>query len=156
MAITKLPIGISDFRDLRQKQRYYVDKTLLAEELMDDGATVVLLPRPRRFGKTLNLSMLRYFFNCTENNAALFEGLAITRSPAWAQHQGQYPVLYLTLKDCKATVWPIMQLKLAEAIQDMCKPYRHLLDEQTTNRAEQVHLSAFKCIIEFKRKFAPA
>ncbi len=140
--MTKLPIGISDFKDLRQKQRYYVDKTLLAEELMDDSASVILLPRPRRFGKTLNLSMLRYFFNCAEDNAHLFNGLAITHSPAWAQHHGQYPVLYLTLKDCKALSWQQVQYKLAKAIGNMCAPYRHLLTEGVLHPHEQGQLEA--------------
>ncbi len=96
-----LPIGFSDFKDLRTSNRYYIDKSLFINELMADGAKVVLLPRPRRFGKTLNLSMLRYFFDCTENQTHLFQGLAITKTAAWPLHQGQYPVLFLSFKELK-------------------------------------------------------
>ncbi len=138
-----LPIGNSDFKDVRQSGLYYIDKSLLIEELMasSKGDKVVLLPRPRRFGKTLNLSMLHYFFDCTENNAELFNGLAITQSTAW-QYQGQYPVLFLTLKDCKAPSWQRMQFKLADAIGYMCEPYRFLLQEGVLHPHEQTQLTA--------------
>lgn len=66
----KLPIGISDFRMIRMENRYYADKTPLIQEVIDAAAQVLLLPRPRRFGKTLNLSMLRYFFERSERTAA--------------------------------------------------------------------------------------
>ena len=75
----KLAIGISDFKMLIDNNCYYVDKSLLIKELLDDGSGVVLLPRPRRFGKTLNLSMLRYFFEKTDkNNKYLFKNLKIS------------------------------------------------------------------------------
>jgi len=63
----KLPIGISDFKELREEDRYFVDKSLFIKEIMDEDTRVVLLPRPRRFGKTLNLSMLKYFFEKTDD-----------------------------------------------------------------------------------------
>lgn len=73
-----LPIGISDFRELRRKGHYYVDKSLLIEQVFSTGAKVLLLPRPRRFGKTLNLSMLRYFVeHSTEDRSPLFAGLQV-------------------------------------------------------------------------------
>ncbi|MGK5094755.1 AAA family ATPase, partial [Deltaproteobacteria bacterium TL4] len=96
----KLPIGLSDFKELIEKSYTYVDKSLLIQEVLECGDKVLLLPRPRRFGKTLNLSMLRYFFEKTEPaNTALFAGLAIERHPELMARQGQYPVIYLTFKD---------------------------------------------------------
>ena len=69
----KLPIGISDFKELAQDDTfYYIDKTDLITEIVDNGAKVILLPRPRRFGKTLNLTMLEYFFDIAEDNRELF------------------------------------------------------------------------------------
>jgi hypothetical protein len=99
----KLPIGLSDFKEVREESYYYVDKSLLIQEIINRSSKVILLPRPRRFGKTLNLSMLRYFFEKREDSLAyLFKGLAIERE-AEMQHQGQYPVIFLTFKSCKAS-----------------------------------------------------
>jgi hypothetical protein len=98
----KLPLGISDFKELREENYYYVDKSLFIKEVIDRDGKVILLPRPRRFGKTLNLSMLRYFFEAREESLAhLFAGLAIEAETKVMQQQGQYPVIFLTFKDCK-------------------------------------------------------
>jgi hypothetical protein len=98
----KLSIGLSDFKKLRENGGYYVDKSLFIKEVINRSAEVLLLPRPRRFGKTLNLSMLRYFFEKREESLAhLFKGLAIERDTDAMQHQGQYPVIFLSFKDCK-------------------------------------------------------
>lgn len=100
----KLPIGLSDFKELREKNYYYVDKSLLIQEIINCPSKVLLLPRPRRFGKTLNLSMLRYFLEKREESlASLFKGLAIENDPSSMQHQGQYPVIFLTFKSCKSS-----------------------------------------------------
>ncbi|MBF0239580.1 MAG: AAA family ATPase, partial [SAR324 cluster bacterium] len=102
----KLPIGLSDFKELIEQSYTYVDKSLLIQEVLECGDKVLLLPRPRRFGKTLNLSMLRYFFEKTEPaNTALFAGLAIEQYPELMARQGQYPVIYLTFKDVKEKTW---------------------------------------------------
>ena len=113
--VGKPPIGLSDFRKLRTSGYCYVDKSLLIQSVLDSSAEVLLLPRPRRFGKTLNLSMLRAFFERdapgntpgnASNNADLFRGLAIERAgEAYATHQGRYPVVFLTLKDVKTLNW---------------------------------------------------
>ncbi len=101
-----IPIGIDDFRKLRTHQRYYVDKTSFIRELWDDGAEVLLLPRPRRFGKTLNLSMLRYFFDQQgEDTSLLFEGLSVSHDASMMAEQGQYPVIYLDFKSLKCLDW---------------------------------------------------
>ena len=100
----KLPIGQSDFRRVRTDDDYYVDKSLFIKEILDDSALVLLLPRPRRFGKTLNLSMLRYFFEKNdreEETKRLFHGLAIEREEVFQTHCARYPVIFLTFKDIK-------------------------------------------------------
>ncbi len=100
--MNNLPIGISDFRKIRQEEKYYIDKSLLIEDIMQNSAETYLFPRPRRFGKTLNMSMLKYFYDVqgAEENAKLFDGLAIQKSDAW-QHQGKYPVIFLSFKELK-------------------------------------------------------
>lgn len=101
-----VPIGIDDFQDLIEGDYYFVDKSLLIKELLDSKAKVTLLPRPRRFGKTLNLSMLQYFFEKTEkSNRHLFTGLNIEQCDDCLAQQGKYPVIWLTLKDVKTDTW---------------------------------------------------
>ena len=101
-----LPIGIDDFKTIIEEDYYYADKTEMIESLLDDGAGVTLFTRPRRFGKTLNMSMLNYFFNLKnrEENRKLFENLYISKSK-YMNQQGEYPVIYLSFKDIKALNW---------------------------------------------------
>jgi len=101
-----LPIGIDDFKTIIEADYYYADKTKMIERLLDDGAGVTLFTRPRRFGKTLNMSMLNYFFNLKnkEENRKLFENLYISKSK-YMNQQGEYPVIYLSFKDIKALNW---------------------------------------------------
>ena len=101
-----LPIGIDDFKTIIEENYYYADKTEMIESLLDDGAGVTLFTRPRRFGKTLNMSMLNYFFNLKnrEENRKLFENLHISKSK-YMNQQGEYPVIYLSFKDIKALNW---------------------------------------------------
>ena len=101
-----LPIGIDDFKTIIEEDYYYADKTKMIESLLDDGARVTLFTRPRRFGKTLNMSMLNYFFNLKkkEENRKLFENLYISKSK-YMDQQGEYPVIYLSFKDIKALNW---------------------------------------------------
>ena len=96
-----LPVGISDYR-LASTEYYYVDKTLMIKELLEDKETVNLFTRPRRFGKTLNMSMLQRFFEATEkSNVYLFDGLKIAAYPEYMAYQGQYPVISISLKSMK-------------------------------------------------------
>ena len=101
-----LPIGIDDFKTIIEEDYYYADKTKMIESLLDDGAGVTLFTRPRRFGKTLNMSMLNYFFNLKnkEENRKLFENLYISKNK-YMNQQGEYPVIYLSFKDIKALNW---------------------------------------------------
>lgn len=101
-----LPIGISDFKQVIEGNYYYVDKTLLIQELLESAGQVVLIPRPRRFGKTLNLSMLKYFFESTStSNEHLFYNTYIWNREKHKIKQGKYPVIFLTFKGIKANTW---------------------------------------------------
>ena len=111
----KLPIGRSDFKAVIEEGYYYVDKSLLIKEVLNASAQVLLLPRPRRFGKTLNMQMLRHFFQLTEeDSASLFQDLAVSQEPEAMTHQGQYPVLYFSLKEIRGTTWEIAYDKLRQ------------------------------------------
>ena len=97
-----LPIGVEDFKRLVDNGYYFVDKTLMIKELLENKETVNLFTRPRRFGKTLNMSMLQRFFEATEkSNAYLFDGLKIAAYPEYMAYQGQYPVISISLKSMK-------------------------------------------------------
>ena len=102
----KLPIGLSDFKKLIEENYYYFDKTNFIDEIIKDGSEVKLFTRPRRFGKTLNMSMLKYFFDIkeAEENRKLFKDLYIEKMENFKE-QGQYPVVFLSLKDLKADNW---------------------------------------------------
>lgn len=96
----KIPIGIEDFKMLISDNYFYIDKTKFIEEIISDGALVKLFTRPRRFGKTLNMSMLKYFFDIkeAEENGKLFDSLYIKNSPIFAE-QGKYPVILISMKE---------------------------------------------------------
>ena len=97
-----LPIGVEDFKRLVDNEYYFVDKTLMIKELLENKETVNLFTRPRRFGKTLNMSMLQRFFEATEkSNAYLFDGLKIAAYPEYMAYQGKYPVISVSLKSMK-------------------------------------------------------
>ncbi|MBW7875608.1 MAG: AAA family ATPase [Candidatus Cloacimonetes bacterium] len=115
----KIPIGISDFRMIRTNPKLlYVDKTEFISEFLQDPSIVLLITRPRRFGKTLNLSTLRYFFDHqnAEVNRKLFEGLKVFANEDIMASQGTKPVIYLTLKDCKERNFPDLYIKIKQAL----------------------------------------
>ncbi len=119
-------IGVDDFQELIDEGGYFVDKSLLIREVIE-GNKVVLLPRPRRFGKTLNMTMLRYFFERSdEDRRYLFQNLAIASYPDCMQHQGQYPVIFISLKDVKGTTWNEMRNRLIEKIAELLIPLPYL------------------------------
>ena len=101
---TRLPMGIENFKRIRTEGYYYVDKTGLIRDLLQNQAYVSLFTRPRRFGKTLNMSMLKYFFEIESdimpfNNATLFDGLEIAKeSELCEKNMGRFPVISITLK----------------------------------------------------------
>src|SRR5256885_15144117 len=99
----RLPIGISDFQKLAMGNYTFVDKSFFIKEVMDDGTEVILITRPRRFGKTLNISMLYYFLHMNlPKGENLFKGLAISEDIEFCKkHQHQYPVIFISFKDVK-------------------------------------------------------
>ena len=103
---TKLPIGVSNFKDIIEKNYYYFDKTKFIENILEDGSQVKLFTRPRRFGKTLNMSMLKYFFDVKnkDENRKLFEGMNISKSE-YFDIQGNFPVISVSFKKYQEKDW---------------------------------------------------
>ncbi len=128
----RIGIGLSDFKHLIEEDFYYFDKTKFIDEIIKDGAQVKLFTRPRRFGKTLNMSMLKYFFDIkeAEENRKLFKNLYIEKTESFKE-QGQYPVVFLSLKDLKATTWEEMERKIIIILSDFFSEYEYLLNELT-------------------------
>ena len=139
MEILKLPVGIENFEDIRRSGFYYIDKTMLIEQTLNNWSKVTLFTRPRRFGKTLGMSMLRSFFEI-DTDKSLFDGLYISQNKALCdEHMGKYPVIFLTLKgvegltfaDAKMMLKSILStemdrhyyLKTSEALTDEDKAY---------------------------------
>ena len=128
----RIGIGVSDFKHLIEEDFYYFDKTKFIDEIIQDGAQVKLFTRPRRFGKTLNMSMLKYFFDIkkADENRKLFKDLYIEKTDSFKE-QGQYPVVFLSLKDLKATTWEEMERKIIITLSDFLSEYEYLLNELT-------------------------
>lgn len=140
-----IPIGHEDFKEIVTKNCYFVDKTLLIQEILESGAKTMLLTRPRRFGKTLNLSMLRRFFEDerTErgekiDNGHLFDGFAISKRGAEIMgHQGQYPVINLSLKSAKQPNYEMAYGELKKRISEEFKRHQYVLDGGVSSEEEK-------------------
>ena len=126
----RLAIGVSDFKKIIEGDFYYFDKTKFIEEVIKDGSEVKLFARPRRFGKTLNMSMLKYFFDIEnkEENKKIFKDLYIEKTEAFKE-QGQYPVIFLSLKDLKALTWEQMEKAIKSTISRLFSEYKYLLND---------------------------
>ena len=124
-----LPIGREDFKEIRENSFYYVDKTKYIEELLLDGTQVKLFCRPRRFGKTLSMSTLRYFFDIKngEENRKLFDGLYISNSPLMSE-QGKYPVIFISMKGVTGHTWKSSFSDIKLKIKELFKDYSYLVD----------------------------
>lgn len=134
----RLPIGISDFKEIIDDDYAYVDKTLLIEELVEKGGKVTLIPRLRRFGKTLNLSMLRYFFEKgKEDTSYLFKSLNIWKTEKYRTLQGQFPVIFITLKDVKHFSWEDSFASLSKIIATEISRHRYLLEGNLLTHEEK-------------------
>ena len=135
----KLPIGISDYKELIEEDYYYVDKTDFIRQIIEEGSKITLLPRPRRFGKTLNLSTLRYFFEKTEGNVyrPLFEGKSIEQWKDFDRYQGKYPVILVTLKDCKGDTFEATLSQIKIQMQQEFDRHRYLLDDDLSELDRQ-------------------
>ena len=130
----KIGIGVSDFKDIIEQEYFYVDKTKFIEEISENGAIVQLITRPRRFGKTLNMSMLRYFYDISgkDTNRKLFNNLYIENS-ATIEEQGKYPVIFISFKDIKALTIEEMYSQVRTLISEIYDNYKFLrenLDER--------------------------
>lgn len=162
----RLPVGLENFEQIIKDNYYYVDKTGLISELIRNGGMVNLFTRPRRFGKTLNMSMLEYFFSI-EGDKSIFDGLEILKDPKLCdEYMGKYPVISVSLKGINAAAYEgafdfavqIMQ-RAAEAFQFLCdseclsehdkKAYKKLLD---SNMSEAVFCSGLRRLSELLAK----
>ena len=126
----KIPIGVDDFKKLIENNAYYIDKTKFIADILDDAAEVKLFTRPRRFGKTLNMSTLKYFFDIqnANENRKLFNGLDIEKSEYFSE-QGKYPVIFISMKGIKATTWEETKKDIALLVLDLFSNFRYLLDD---------------------------
>jgi hypothetical protein len=164
----KLPVGISDFKDIVTGDYYYVDKTLFIKDIIDKGDKILLIPRPRRFGKTLNISMLKYFYDCcpevsspgtgekpgpaakgakekgTPGNTYknLFDSLAICKAgKPYPDKMGKYPVIFLSFKNIKELEWESCLSKMKQLIQREYLKHDYLLNSPGLKSAEKDYLN---------------
>ena len=132
-------IGISDFKVLRLRNNYFIDKSMYIKDIIDNQSGVVLITRPRRFGKTLNMSMLRYYFNIKEkNNKELFNGLKIMeQDKKYTSKLGFYPVIYLTLKDAGLMNYEYMIMQMKTIMMEMFYEHRYILESDKITDGEK-------------------
>ena len=125
-------IGVSDFKALRIRDNYFIDKSLFIKNIIDNQSGVVLITRPRRFGKTLNMSMLRYYFDCTKKNTKeLFEGLKIMeQDEKYTSKQGYYPCIYMTMKDVRGVNFEEMMLSFQTELVELFIDHANLLKSE--------------------------
>lgn len=149
----KLPVGIDDFKILQEENYYFVDKSLFIKEIIDEGAQVILLPRPRRFGKTLNLSMLKYYFEKNDDDYDyLFRNLKINKeNEEYLKEQGKYPVINLTFKDIKENSWSQAEIKLKRMVAREFKRHKYLLH---SDALDQYDKEFFKNILSLEAENA--
>ena len=132
-------IGVSDFKMLRLRDNYFIDKSLYIKDIIDNQSSVLLITRPRRFGKTLNMSMLKYYFDCTgKDNKELFKGLKIMEQvEKYTSKQGAYPCIYMTLKDVNDSNYENMLLNMKTAVLEMYQEHRYLLESDKIYEEEK-------------------
>ena len=125
-------IGVSDFKALRLRDNYFIDKSIYIKDIIDNGSSVILITRPRRFGKTLNMSMLRYYFDCEKKNTReLFDGLKIMeQDKKYTSKQGYYPCIYVTLKDVRGKNYEDMMLCLQTELNELFIEHINILQSE--------------------------
>lgn len=146
MEFKPLPIGIDNFEKLITRDYYFVDKTLLIKDLLDNKADVNLFTRPRRFGKTLNLSMLQYFFeNSEKDNSYLFEDLNIMKAgEKYISHMGKYPVINLSLKSAKQPTFELALKCIKDELVDEFRRHDYVLESDKLNEEKEKYLKIVK------------
>ncbi|KPA12919.1 9-O-acetyl-N-acetylneuraminate esterase [Candidatus Magnetomorum sp. HK-1] len=138
----RFPLNRSDFKDIIEGNYYFIDKTMFIHNLIVDDTDIVLFPRARRFGKTCNISMLRYFFEKTEaSNAHLFEGLAIRNAETW-HYQGKYPVIYISLRNTHGKTWSKCLTHLTHELSSEFIRHSYLLDSKLLHSKEKSNFEA--------------
>lgn len=138
----KLPVGIENFEEIRRNRFYYVDKTKLIEQLVETGGKVTLFTRPRRFGKTLNMSMLRSFFEMG-SDASLFDGLYIAENKALCEeYMGKYPVIFLSLKSVEGLNFEDARYRMIELISIEAERFGFLADSEHLSENERERYKA--------------
>ncbi|MFL0167259.1 AAA family ATPase [Candidatus Clostridium helianthi] len=144
-----IQIGASDFKELIEGNNFFVDKSLLIKEFIENGAKIILTPRPRRFGKTLNLSMLRYFFDIRtkDDTKDLFKNLKIENEKEIMKLQGQYPVIFITFKNQKHISFEDFQDGIKVLLSNLYKEHEYLLD---SNKLSEFDKNDFKEMISRK------
>ena len=137
-----IPTGIESFKTIIDKNAYYVDKTNLIGNVLNEQ--VVLYTRPRRFGKTLNMSMLYYFFSIKEKeNAYLFDGLNISKNKEALKHQNKYPTIFISLKEMKVSSMDDQLLKFSSIIARLLDQFEDILDNDIFNEREKILLNKY-------------
>lgn len=138
-----LPVGISDFR-LASTEYYYVDKTMMIKEFLDERPMVSLFTRPRRFGKTLNMDMFRTFFEKTEEDTSVyFKDKKIWQcGKKYRDYQGKYPVIFITFKDVKRETWEETYDQISEIIKQEFERHREILNSSRCTKYEKTYFTA--------------
>ena len=140
----QISTGIEDFKELIDNNYYYVDKTMLIEDVLSD--VVLHYTRPRRFGKTLNMSMLYYFFsNKEKENAYLFDGLKISENKEIMKHQNQYPVIFMTLKDLSRENMGLQIDKFKAMVAKLVEDNSELIESPYLSSPEKQLLNSYRC-----------
>ena len=138
-----IALGVDDFKKVVEGNHYLVDKSLFIKEIIEDGAEIILLPRPRSWGKTLNMTMLKYFFQKSEqSNRHLFKGLVVEQNEELMEHQGKYPVIFLTLKDVKKLDWDFCYDMLQDVITKEYERNKYLLESNILTESENIEFKA--------------
>ncbi|MDO4327970.1 MAG: AAA family ATPase [Lachnospiraceae bacterium] len=139
MSDLKIPVGVSDFGKIRENGYYYIDKSGLIPELLKTESTeATLITRPRRFGKTLGMSMLAHFFDIREDSRALFEGLEVSKNQRiCTEWMNQYPTLFVTFKDVDGLTFTSAYGRLQGQIADLCKKYVYLTESSAVDEDDK-------------------
>lgn len=141
-ATKKIPVGIENFQDMRKFNFYYIDKTNLIEQLLDNWSKVTLFTRPRRFGKTLNMSMLRSFFELGTDKS-LFDGLYISKNKELCEeHMGKYPVIFFSLKSVEGLKFENARYRIIEMIGREAQRYEFLEESDKLSENEKAQYKA--------------
>ncbi|WP_339009065.1 ATP-binding protein [Fusobacterium animalis] len=140
----KIPIGVDDFKKLIENNAYYIDKTKFIADILNDAAEVKLFTRPRRFGKTLNMSTLKYFFDIQnkDENRKLFNGLDIEKSQ-YTSEQGKYPVIFISMKGIKAPNWEDYLFQIKTLIKELYNEFsfiREILNKSELDSFDKIWL----------------